>query len=194
MLFMNRYDVADAVRQYGQRADAVGEATRALHALMVATDGNSDGWPTYSKPAKAGAGLMRLIQRERDRERWQYERRGGETEPAEVTQTDLRAALKPVKAFRTRSDWTFDLTDAERAATAATAARKADAEREAKVAALASRFEAELTEALSRDDMSAADIARMLADMATPLTSQEWARRRQERQAGANAALTATWS
>jgi hypothetical protein len=186
---MNGWEIEEGVRDYGQRQDPLGEAVRALQSLMVYTDTHSDGWQYFRKPANAAAGLTGLVGRQRDRDRYRYERRAGESEPAEVTAADVRKALTPVKAFRTRQDWgDLDLTDAERAATAAAAARKATADRDARVQALASRFEAELGEALSRDDMSTADIARMLADLATPGTSQDWIARRE-----AGRALGGVW-
>lgn len=110
-MWMNEWDIQDAVRDYGSRDDCLGEATRALDALHAAANRNSDGWHIWPKPARAADKLMRLICPPG------HNRYRGEVHPG-VTAAELAAALRPVKAFRTRCDWKFDLTDAERKATA----------------------------------------------------------------------------
>src|SRR5258708_38250624 len=144
-MYLNEYDIDNAVRNHGNDPGPIGEAVRALDALCKATNRNSDGWPYYSKASNAGARLQELIQRYEKRERYAYQRRGGESEPAEVTAADVAAALRPVKAFRTRRDWKFDLTDAERRVTAAKRDRESADAREARAQALAGKLEPVLT-------------------------------------------------
>lgn len=88
MRFMNTFDIDESLNRY--RNDAVlGPATRTLANLRDAADNNSDGWAYWPKPARAAAKLMELIER------------------GHATPTELRAALKPVKAFRTTSKIDF---------------------------------------------------------------------------------------
>lgn len=93
MRFMNTWDIDTSVNRY--RHDAVlGPATRTLSNLRDAADNNSDGWAYWPKPARAAAKLMELIER------------------GTATQAELRAALAPVKAFRTKSKIEFVIEEA----------------------------------------------------------------------------------
>lgn len=103
MRFMNEYDIDDAVRRY-QDHPVLGPATRTLSNLRDAANGNSDGWCYWPKPARAAARLIELIEGDGT---WDY--RFGPREDA--TPEKLKAALKPVKAFRTRSGLDFEVAD-----------------------------------------------------------------------------------
>lgn len=167
MLFMNEYDIDDAVRLHGTREDNFGRAVRALDSLRNAVDANSDGWAYWSKPVTAAKRLQELILYCQDQLR-----RNGDV-PL-ITDQKLTAALAPVKAFRTRHDLKFPVTDAERALGARQAAAvRADA-RDREVTELAAQFHPVLDSMLADADHASdwdafvATGARRLAEIATP--------------------------
>lgn len=92
MMWMNEYEVEDAVLRFGVdgRTPNLGKAARNLMNLMHWTNRNSDGWPYWAKPARAAKQLMTLLQ---SVDRW---------EPQDVTEAEVKKALVPVKAFLTR--------------------------------------------------------------------------------------------
>ncbi len=96
MLFMNRWDIEDAVRQHADDP-ILGPASRTLHNLMEWTDNNSDGWPYWPKPCRAAKRLQELFQLRR-------------VDP--VTVEEYKAALRPIKAFRTRQGADFTIEEA----------------------------------------------------------------------------------
>lgn len=101
MRFMNEFDVhAAQLRWTGH--PVLGPAANTLASLMEATNANSDGWPYYTKPIRSAAKLMELIE---GNGTWQFFQ--GKREDA--TPEKLRAALKPIKSFRTRSGWKFEI-------------------------------------------------------------------------------------
>jgi len=106
-MWMNEFDIENAVRQYGSRGTStpMGAAVHTLHSLMTWTNGNSDGWPYWAKPARAATKLMELIDREQslDRKSW------GVDESEYTTAAEVMAALRSVKAFRTRHKAGFDI-------------------------------------------------------------------------------------
>jgi hypothetical protein len=103
MFFMNTYEIDDAAARY--RAHPVlGPATRTLANLRDAANANSDGWAYWPKPGRAAARLQELIQGD-PRSRFDAER-------ADATPERYAAALRPVKAFRTRSGLAFDIEPA----------------------------------------------------------------------------------
>ncbi len=98
--FMNHYEIDERAAQYAAHL-LLGPATRTLIALRDAANANSDGWAYWPKPTRAAARLMELIERD-GTARWRFER-----ERADVTLTEVKAALRPIKAFRTRSGLQF---------------------------------------------------------------------------------------
>lgn len=101
MRFMNEFDITSAQRRWAGHP-VLSAAADTLANLAAATNANSDGWPYYSKPARAAAKLMELIEGDGT---WQFFH--GKREDA--TPDKLKAALKPIKAFRTRSGWKFTI-------------------------------------------------------------------------------------
>lgn len=98
MRFMNEWDIDNAVRLYSTHP-VLGPATRTLASLADWADSHSDGWVYWPKPARSASKLMELIERDGTS---RYH--GGPREDA--TPAELRKALAPVKAFRTR--WAAD--------------------------------------------------------------------------------------
>lgn len=103
MKFMNAYEIDEAVSRFFGHP-VLGPATRTLANLRDAADANSDGWCYWPKPARAAAKLMELIERDGT---WQY--RFGERDDA--TASELKSALAPIKAFRTRSGIQFEIEE-----------------------------------------------------------------------------------
>ena len=97
MRFMNTWEIDEARTLYA-RHPVLGPATETLANLRDAADANSDGWCYWPKPARAAAKLMELIERERF-----------VSERDEATERELRKALAPIKAFRTRSGINFEI-------------------------------------------------------------------------------------
>lgn len=96
MRFMNEYDIVEAQRRY-EPGTVPNRAylTEVVAALADWTNHNSDGWPYWSKPVRAAARAMELI----DPPTW------GETETwrrEDITDAEVAAALRPIKAFLTR--------------------------------------------------------------------------------------------
>lgn len=97
MLFMNHYEIEDAVGRYADDP-VLGPASITLANLMDWTNRNSDGWAYWPKPCRAAKALQALFP-----ERWDDER---------PTIEQYRAALRPVKAFRTRQGADFEIVEA----------------------------------------------------------------------------------
>jgi len=113
MRFMNRWDIDRAVGMYAggspisaKRHPVLGPAAETLQSLAEWTDRNSDGWAYWPKPVRAAKRLMELI--ERDGTNAFY---GGPRPDATVE--EYKAALRPVKAFRTRYGAEFDIVEAD---------------------------------------------------------------------------------
>jgi hypothetical protein len=100
---MNRWDIEEACSLY-QSHPVLGPATQTLHNLMVWTDSHSDGWAYWPKPARAAKRLMELIEGDGT---WEYRFGDGIREKATVE--EYKAALRPVKAFRTRQGADFEI-------------------------------------------------------------------------------------
>lgn len=83
MLFMNEHDI-DRAENLFHGDPVLGPAVRTLRNLVSWTNSNSDGWAYWPKPCRAAEKLQRLIQ------------------SGSATADELRTALRPVKAFRTR--------------------------------------------------------------------------------------------
>lgn len=94
-MFMNDFDIEQA-RRIGARQGwhNMVRAADTLDNLRQWADENSDGWAYWPKPSKAAATLARTIYaHEQD-----FRRGAGE----DLTDAELRAGLKPIKAFLTR--------------------------------------------------------------------------------------------
>jgi hypothetical protein len=100
MLFMNEYDIENAVMRYSLQDDepVLGPAALTLRNLMEWTNRNSDGWPYWAKPCRAAAKLQALFPR-----RW---------DDGRPTIEQYRKALVPIKAFRTRQSADFVIVEA----------------------------------------------------------------------------------
>jgi hypothetical protein len=106
MLFMNEYDIDDALDQYVYRTPDAPEHMRAavitLHNVMTAANSCSDGWHSWPKPARAARKLMELIQRQQKVDRERYSMLQSDRDLLTVTEKEVWAAYSPLKAFRTR--------------------------------------------------------------------------------------------
>lgn len=103
MMFMNEYEV-DLARDMYYHHPILGPATKTLENLVYWTNTHSDGWPYWSKPCRASAKLQLLIQRESN---WHLRADAD----AQVTEAEYKAALKPIKAFRTRQKADFEIVE-----------------------------------------------------------------------------------
>jgi hypothetical protein len=97
---MNRYEVIDAAEQW-KNHPVLGPASKTLDNLREVVDNNSDGWGYWPKPAKAAAKLMELIAT--------APTRYGDRE--EAAAAALKAALRPIKTFRTQSGLQFEIVE-----------------------------------------------------------------------------------
>lgn len=94
-MWMNEYDIEDALRLTATLELPVARrGAEILSRLKDWTNGNSDGWPYWGKPAKAADKLMTALQSAID-----ASRRGDDVD---VTEAQLKTALTPIKAFLTR--------------------------------------------------------------------------------------------
>lgn len=100
MLFMNEWDVARASDLFAKHA-VIGPATITLQNLVTWTNRNSDGWAYWPKPCRAAAKLQELIQN--------AEREWRDVREITATADDLKRALSPIKAFRTRHKADFEI-------------------------------------------------------------------------------------
>ena len=92
-MWMNEYDVEDAVRNWVPQAAEfphLAAAAITMDELVRWTNTNSDGWPYWRKPALAAKKLMALLT-EVDRFR-----------PVDIDAADYKKALTPIKTFRTK--------------------------------------------------------------------------------------------
>lgn len=96
MRWMNRWDVDEAMRRF----DPSVTPNRAYIARVVETirdyaDTHSDGWAYWRKPVNACAKAFELIDGGTTPERWHQEE-------LDATDDEVKAALRPIKAFLTR--------------------------------------------------------------------------------------------
>ena len=103
MRFMNRWDIDEAVRRYDDHP-VLGPATQTLLNLEEWTDSHSDGWAYWPKPVRAAKRLMEMIERDGT---WNYRTDDRE----DVTVEEYKAALRPIKAFRTRQNADFVIVE-----------------------------------------------------------------------------------
>lgn len=104
MRFMNEWDVQDAVRDFGHDP-VLGPLARTLGNLMDWANHNSDGWAYWPKPARAANKAMEILSAAKT----QYYRM--DFSYVEPTPADVRKALAPIKAFRTRQGADFDIVE-----------------------------------------------------------------------------------
>jgi hypothetical protein len=102
MMFMNRWEIDEAERRFASDP-ILGPATRTLAHLRDAADDNSDGWAYWPKPCRAAGRLQELIQR--------AERQRFGVLSSDVTADEVRAAYRPIKAFRTRTNIQFTIEE-----------------------------------------------------------------------------------
>lgn len=102
MMFMNTFEIDAVVRRYSTDP-VLGPAARTLRNLRDAADQNSDGWAYWPKPCRAAAKLQEIL----------YNAHLDDFRPVvgfgKATAEDVRKALRPVKAFRTRSGIDFEI-------------------------------------------------------------------------------------
>jgi hypothetical protein len=105
---MNQYDIRHARNRYALHP-VLGPATATLCHLERAANENSDGWHSWPKPARSAEKLMALIEGDEH----PGGRSGAMFDPtrADATVEKLRTALRPIKAFRTRSGLEFDIEE-----------------------------------------------------------------------------------
>ena len=96
MNYMNDYDLDSARARYGR-----GQTPNRLALVMVVdnlrewANDHSDGWAYWPKPCRAAEQAITLIESTAYPE---YERRQNE----DITEAEMLAAVKPIKAFLTR--------------------------------------------------------------------------------------------
>lgn len=111
MRFMNRWDIERACGMYcgaspisAKRHPVLGPACETIRNVMEWTDRNSDGWAYWPKPVRACAKLFELVERDGTNAYF-----GGER--LDATVEEYKAALRPVKAFRTRFGADFEIVE-----------------------------------------------------------------------------------
>lgn len=97
MRFMNDYDIACARSRYTRSStpNRLG-LVLVVDALREWTDSVSDGWAYWSKPCRAAAKAIDLIEGEGTNEWFRN------AEANDITQAEIDAAVRPIKALLTR--------------------------------------------------------------------------------------------
>lgn len=96
MLYMNDFDLAFAGSRFARgRTPNRLALTRVVDELRHWTNDNSDGWAYWPKPCRAARSAMVLIQSTTNAA-------NHEQEAHDITEAELKAALRPIKAFLTR--------------------------------------------------------------------------------------------
>jgi hypothetical protein len=103
-MWMNEHDIDEALHRFSDHP-LLGPAMQTLDNLRRAVNRNSDGWAYWPKPARAADKLMELITRD-GTARWRFD-----DERADVTENALKAAYRPIKAFRTRHGIDFEIVE-----------------------------------------------------------------------------------
>lgn len=101
---MNEWDIDRAEARYAGHP-ILEPAVRTLRSLVEWTNRNSDGWAYWPKPCRAAARLMEMIERDGTNRYFDDSERG------DVTVAEYRAALRPIKAFRTRQGADFEILE-----------------------------------------------------------------------------------
>ena len=94
--FMNDYDIRFAIQRF-TRANKPNRLAAAIVVFRLAewTDSHSDGWPYWPKPRRAADRAMAAIESRTNAENDAQERE-------DITDAELAAAVRPIKAFLTR--------------------------------------------------------------------------------------------
>lgn len=96
---MNRAEVEEALIEAQKTADVRPNllvAAKVLTRLVNWTDANSDGWVYWPKPSNAASKLQQHL------ERVLFLRRFGLKHDIDLTDEELKAAVRPIKSFITR--------------------------------------------------------------------------------------------
>jgi hypothetical protein len=102
-MFMNTYDIDDALQRW-ETHPVLGPASRTMAELRDAADDNSDGWTYWKAPQQAAQKLMTLIQGDGTNKYYSGPRE-------DATPEALKAALRPIKSFRTRTGLSFTIVE-----------------------------------------------------------------------------------
>lgn len=102
MRYMNEWDIEEAASRFADHP-VLGPATVTLQNLQRWTNSHSDGWAYWPKPCRAAAKLQEMIEGDGT---WQ-----ARTNLDRATPAAYKAALKPIKAFRTRQGAEFEIVD-----------------------------------------------------------------------------------
>src|SRR6185312_15785461 len=95
MLFMNEHEVDCALRDFHpSEAPNLARGAQTLASLVYWTNGHSDGWHSWPKPAASAKRLMELLQAGQKRDR--------EGDLTDCSPSEVIAAERPIKAFLTR--------------------------------------------------------------------------------------------
>lgn len=101
MRFMNDFDIDQAARHHSDNP-VLAAAIETISNLRDWANNNSDGWAYWPKPARSAAKLMELIE---GNGTWQARQDADER----ATPAAYAAALRPIKAFRTRMHADFEI-------------------------------------------------------------------------------------
>lgn len=100
MMFMNRYDIDDALahfEHYRSTNTIPVRAAKFLQQFRDEVDSCSDGWAYWKAPVISAAKLMGLIQRTREEIR--------NLKPITATEAEFLCVLRPIKSFYTRKGY-----------------------------------------------------------------------------------------
>lgn len=103
MIWMNEYEVEEAVRRNGDRP-VLGPASQTLANLVEWVNDHSDGWPYWKAPQSASARLQALVQGDRQTSWYQHE---------EPTKAEYKKALVPLRSFCTKRHADFEIVEAD---------------------------------------------------------------------------------
>lgn len=103
MLFMNEYDIAFA-GQVAEREEwkVMADAVAILRRLADWANENSDGWSSWPLPSRAARQLQERIQEQETKARSSY------PDQYDMTHNHRDAALRPIKAFLTRQNVSYE--------------------------------------------------------------------------------------
>lgn len=91
MRFMNEYEIDRALEDFTSvDTPNLYRAVTTISNLRDYANSHSDGWAYWPKPCRAASKLIGHLQ---DAKRW---------DPTDITDDELKAALKPIKSFYTR--------------------------------------------------------------------------------------------
>jgi hypothetical protein len=102
-MFMNRHEVVETLAYCGDQVEDVPnlyEGARVLYSLMEWVDSHSDGWPYWQPPQRAAAKLIEAFHDRNYALRFGQNRDGSPL--TDVSDAELSACLRPIKAFLTR--------------------------------------------------------------------------------------------